>query len=422
MNHKIIFHIDVNSAFLSWEAVYRLRHLGGTLDLRTIPSAVGGDMTKRHGIILAKSIPAKKYDVRTGEPVVDALRKCPNLVLVPPNYELYEKNSHAFMEILKKYSDVVEQYSIDEAFVDMTGTRSLFGTPVIAANAIKDEIFRDLGFTVNVGVSSNKLLAKMASDFKKPNLVHTLFPDEIEKKMWPLPVRDLFLVGSASERKLHSMGIRTIGELARADVRVLKSIMKKHGEVVWNFANGRDVSAVEAVPAENKGYGNSTTLSFDAVDAETAKMVLLSLAERVGSRLRKDSVRIEEVSVGIRYHDLSYVSHQGALQTATNITKEIYDHACLLFDEMWDGRPIRLLGIQTGRVSKEGADRQLDLFDATDYKKLEKLDQAIDSIRERFGADAVVRASFLNQDKIDHIGGGISREKRSVDYRNEKVE
>ena len=210
MSGSMVFHIDVNSAFLSWEAVYRVQYLGGNLDLRTIPSAVGGDISKRHGIILAKSIPAKKYNIQTGEPVVDALRKYPDLVLVPPNYELYEKNSKAFMAILRKYSDKVEQYSIDEAFMDMTGTQILFGAPVIAANAIKDEIYQTLGFTVNVSVSTNKLLAKMASDFKKPNLVHTLFPHEIEKEMWPLPVRDLFFVGGASEKKLHSLGIRTI--------------------------------------------------------------------------------------------------------------------------------------------------------------------------------------------------------------------
>ncbi len=201
MPKKIIFHIDVNSAFLSWEAVYRIRHLNGTLDLRTIPSAVGGDRSKRHGIILAKSIPAKKYQIKTGEPVGEALRKCPELTLVPPHYELYEKSSRAFINILKKYSDQVEQYSIDEAFMDMTGTQSLFGTPVAAATTIKDEIYHTLGFTVNVGISDKKLLAKMASDFKKPNLVHTLYTEEIKEKMWPLPVRDLFLVGGASEKK-----------------------------------------------------------------------------------------------------------------------------------------------------------------------------------------------------------------------------
>ena len=187
----IIFHIDVNSAFLSWEAVYRLAHRGGTLDLREIPSAVGGDMSMRHGIILAKSIPAKKYDIKTGETILEAQQKCPELVLVPPNYGLYEQCSAAFMEILREYSDVVEQYSIDEAFVDMTSTCHLFGTAEEAAELIKNRIRDELGFTVNIGISRNKLLAKMASDFKKPDRVHTLYPEEIERKMWPLAVSDL---------------------------------------------------------------------------------------------------------------------------------------------------------------------------------------------------------------------------------------
>lgn len=416
MRRPLIFHIDVNSAFLSWEAAYRIRHLGGTLDLRTIPSAVGGDMSKRRGIILAKSVPAKKYKIQTGEPIVDALRKCPDLTLVPPNYELYEKNSKAFMEILKKYSDKVEPYSIDEAFMDMTGTELLFGAPVVAATAIKDEIFHTLGFTVNVGISDKKLLAKMASDFEKPNLVHTLFSEDIQEKMWHLPVRDLFFVGGASEKKLHSIGVRTIGDLASTDVAVLKSLLKKHGEVIWNFANGRDVSFVEPAPAENKGYGNSTTIAFDVTDAPTARMVLLSLCETIGRRLRRDQVRIETVSVSIRFHDLNSVSHQGVLETATNITREIHTAACRLFDELWDGTPIRHLGVHTGRVSKEAANRQLSLFDHTDYDRLEKLDSAVDRIREKFGSDAILRASFLKQDQIDHMNGGISREKRNVDY------
>ncbi len=421
MGKRTIFHIDVNSAFLSWEAVYRVRHLGGKLDLRTVPSAVGGDISKRHGIILAKSIPAKKYDIRTGEPVVDALRKCPALVLVPPNYELYEKSSLAFMEILRKYSDIVEQYSIDEAFIDMTGTERLFGPAVVAANTIKDEIYQMLGFTVNVGVSSNKLLAKTGSHLKKPNLFHTLFPEEIEKKMWPLPVGDLFFVGRASEKKLRSYGIQTIGELANTDVKMLKSIMKKHGEVIWNFANGRDTSIVESVLADNKGYGNSTTISFDVTDSQTAKKVFLSLAETVGKRLRRDDVRIGVVAISIRFYDLSYISHQCVLGSPTNITKEVYEVACRLFDEIWDGTPIRHLGVHTGRVVKGDIGRQLTLFDDTDYEKLEKLDQAIDHIREKFGADSIQRASFLKQEKIDHMSGGISREKRTVDYKKEKV-
>lgn len=398
MGDRVIFHIDVNSAFLSWEAVYRLRCLGESLDLRTIPSAVGGEMAKRHGVILAKSIPAKKYNVRTGEPIVDALRKCPNLMVVEPNRELYNRNSKALMEILRKYSDTVEQFSIDEAFVDMTGTELLFGKPLDAAHTLKDEIYETLGFTVNVGISSNKLLAKMAGEFEKPNKVHTLFPEEIREKMWPLPVGDLFLVGKSSEQRLRQLGIHTIGELAQADIGMLKASLKKHGEAIWNFANGRDVSLVESEAPDNKGYGNSVTIAFDVTDADTAKSVLLSLSETVGSRLRRDGVWIETVSVTIRYFNLTRTSHQCVLEHATNITDEIYRAACRLFDELWDGTPIRLLGVQTGKVTREGENRQLSLFDDTDYEKLEKLDRAMDSIRERFGSDAVRRASYLKPD------------------------
>lgn len=395
MRDRVIFHIDVNSAFLSWEAVYRLRCLGESLDLRDIPSAVGGEMAKRHGVILAKSTPAKKYNVRTGEPIVDALKKCPNLVIVEPNRELYARNSKALMEILRKYSDTVEQFSIDEAFVDMTGTELLFGKPLEAAYTMRDEIYEKLGFTVNVGISSNKLLAKMAGEFEKPNKVHTLFPEEIREKMWPLPVRELFLVGGASEQKLKSLGINTIGELAQADPGMLRAALKKHGEAIWNFANGRDVALVESEAPDNKGYGNSVTIAFDVTDGDTAKNILLSLSETVGRRLRRDEVWIETVSVTIRYFDLKRTSHQCVLEHATNITDEIYRAACRLFDELWDGTPIRLLGVQTGKVTREGENRQLSLFDDTDYEKLEKLDRAMDSIRERFGPDAVRRASFL---------------------------
>lgn len=304
--------------------------------------------TKRCSLRLNKrgmSIPAKKYNIKTGETILEAQRKCPNLVLVPPNYGLYEQCSAAFMNILKEYSDVVEQYSIDEAFIDMTTTCHLFGTPEEVAEQIKNRIRDELGFTVNVGISQNKLLAKMASDFKKPDRVHTLYPEEIQEKMWPLPVSDLFFVGRATTQKLFSMGIRTIGELAKADSAWLKAVLKKQGEVVWGFANGIDFSPVISQPAPNKGYGNSTTTPFDMTDVENARKVLLALSETVGNRLRKDQVQIEVVAVGIRYSDLSYVSHQKRLKTSTNLTLEIYDAACELFLELWNGSAIRHLGL-----------------------------------------------------------------------------
>ena len=418
---KVIFHIDVNSAFLSWEAVYRLHHLGGKEDLREKVSAVGGDMAMRHGIILAKSIPAKKYHIKTGETILEAKQKFPELILVPPNYGLYEKCSRAFMDILRQYSPSVEQYSIDEAFVDMTGTEGLWGDPLTAANRLKNQIRDTLGFTVNIGISENKLLAKMASDFQKPDKVHTLWHEEIEKKMWPLPVSDLFFVGRATSKKLLTLGIRTIGDLAHADPSILKMHLKKHGEVVWAFANGMDVSVVQSEPPANKGYGNSTTIAFDVTDTSTAKLVLLALAETVGTRLRAAKVRAEVIAVGIKSHDLSYASHQMTLQNATNITMEIHRCACQLFDQLWDGSAIRHLGIHTSRVRDGFNMRQLDMFDTTDYEKLEKMDAAVDQIRRRYGIDSIMRASFLGT-PIDHMSGGISREKRTVDYKKIRVE
>lgn len=417
---RVIFHIDVNSAFLSWEAVYRLYHLGGTVDLRKEVSAVGGDMAMRHGIILAKSIPAKKYHIKTGETILEARQKCPDLMLVPPNYRLYEQCSKAFMDILRKYSPSVEQYSIDEAFVDMTGTDKLWGSPMEAANRLKNEIRDTLGFTVNIGISENKLLAKMASDFEKPDRVHTLWKSEIRKKMWPLPVSDLFFVGRATAKKLFSLGIQTIGQLAQADPAVLKSHLKKHGEVIWAFANGMDISVVQSEPPVNKGYGNSTTIAFDVVDASTAKLVLLALAETIGARLRAAGARAEVIAVGIKLHDLSYVSHQMTLRNATNITIEIHHWACQLFDELWDGRAIRHLGIHTSRI-RDGLDmRQLDMFETVDYEKLERMDATVDQIRKRYGNDSVMRAAFIGS-PIDHMSGGISREKRTVDYKKIQV-
>lgn len=419
---RVIFHVDVNSAFLSWEAVYRLKHLGGKTDLRKQVSAVGGDMEMRHGIILAKSIPAKKYGIKTGETILEAQRKYPNLILVPPNYGLYERCSAAFIDILKAYSPYIEQYSIDEVFIDMTETTHLFHSPLEAAIKLKNEIKDVLGFTVNVGISENKLLAKMASDFQKPDQVHTLWKHEISNKMWPLPVSDLFFVGRATTKKLLALGIRSIGDLAKADPRLLKLHLKKHGEVVWGFANGIDISAVQSSPIKQKGYGNSTTIAFDVSDSATAKLVLLGLAETVGTRLREANMQAEIIAVGIKLYDLSYTGHQMTVNEPTNITNEIYKYSCRLFDQLWDGRPIRHLGIHTSRLRDRVDMRQINMFDHTDYGKLERVDEMIDRIRKRYGIDSVKRASFLIKDlNIDHMSGGISREKRTVDYRKIEV-
>lgn len=448
---RIIFHIDVNSAFLSWEARYRIHHLGGTLDLRTIPSAVGGDQSKRHGIILTKSIPAKKYHIRTGEPIVDARRKCPELVIVPPNYTLYSHASRAMIEILQEYTDTIEKYSIDEAFLDMTSALSdrirafdairlpaaeidatwqseLEHRAVLLAWQLKERIREELGFTVNVGISSNKLLAKMASDFRKPDQVHTLWPSEIEQKMWPLPVEDLFYVGYATAPKLHRLGIHTIGALAQFDPDMLYHRMKSHGLLVRQFACGIDDSPVipQLMEAPPKGYGNSCTTIHDVTDRQEAYWHLLSLAETVSQRIRADEVRVSCVDISIRDSELRFYGHQKQLRSPTDLTLEIYDAACRCFDELWTGYPIRHLGIHTSKVS-HAAGRQVDLFDRYDYGKLRQAEHAVDEIRTRYGNDAIKRARFVSAPDredpyaIDHMNGGISRERRTVDYRQEQI-
>lgn len=418
---RIIFHIDVNSAFLSWEATYRMRELGETEDLRQIPCVVGGSEESRHGIVLAKSESAKKYGVTTGEPLVDARRKCPGLRTVPANFPIYVKYSNAMMKILEDYSPDIEQYSIDESFLDMTGTQNLFGPPIEVAHKIKDRIYEELGFTVNVGISTNKLLAKMASDFKKPNLVHTLFPEEVPTKMWPLPVSELFFVGRQTTKRLHSLGIFTIGDLAKTDKKVIIDNLKGHGEVIWEFANGigdsmDDVANKNRKPA-NKGYSNETTVAFDVTDANLAKEILLSLTETVATRVRADKSYISVVSVYFVDNEFRHTSRQMTLDSATNVTNEIYHHVCTLFDQLWNGNPIRLLGVHTSKATSE-SHRQYSLFENQNVEKLSKLDAAIDKIRNKYGEDSVMRASFVKADEQGdapkHMTGGLNKAKREI--------
>ncbi|MBO5199169.1 MAG: DNA polymerase IV [Lachnospiraceae bacterium] len=410
---SVIFHVDVNSAFLSWEAIYR-RNAGMTdMDLRTIPSAVGGDSEKRHGIILAKSIPAKRFGVQTGEPVIKALEKCPELVLVSPHYPYYEECSGKLMRLLSEYSSLVVPLSIDEAFLDMSESVALFGDPMEIARKIRERVRDEFGFTVNIGISSNKFLAKMASDFKKPDLCHSLFPEEIPAKLWPLPIRDLYGAGRATQTRLSTLGLKTIGDVAATDREILKAHLgKSHGEMIWKHANGIDPEPLVLEDGPLKGYGNSITLSMDITDTDIARQVLLSLSETVGARLRAANVTCEQVTVELKDAEFVRRTHQCPLLSATNSTDIIYRTACKLLSEFWHNEPIRLLGIRTGRISEESFS-QMNLFDFDVQKsaKLEKLDRAIDSIRSRFGNDAVKRASFLSPDTPRDPGGRDRRSK-----------
>lgn len=385
---RLIFHIDVNSAYLSWTAVDNLKN-GSSVDLREIPSIIGGDMASRHGIVLAKSIPAKAYKITTGEPVAHALQKCPNLVMVPPNRKLYSAYSHRLMELLKTFSPAIEQVSIDECYMDFTDYQYKYDSPVAAATFIKDTVRNTFGFTVNVGISNNKLLAKMASDFQKPDRVHTLFPSEVPEKMWCLPVRDLFMVGKSAAATLEKLEILTIGDLAHTDVSILESHMKSHGRLIWEFANGIDASPVQTEEAELKGVGNSTTLSRDAETSADAKKVLRSLCDQVSSRLKNYGQLAGMVSTEIKYATFTNVSHQMQLPSATDDAGVLYHHVCLLFDELWNGEPIRLLGVRTSKLTTEKEPVQMSLFDLPKSQKEQKADNAAEELRKRFGKEII---------------------------------
>lgn len=390
----LIFHVDVNSAFLSWEAARRVAN--GEADIRLIPSAIGGDRQKRTGVVLAKSIPAKKYGIKTGEPIAMALRKCPDLFLAKPDFRLYEQCSKAFMDICREYAPVVEKYSIDECFLDMTGTSWLYPDAVAIAHTIKDRIRDELGFTVNVGIGDCKLLAKMASDFEKPDKVHTLFRSQIPQKMWPLPVRDLFTVGAATAGKLEKARIRTIGELANSDLAYIQRITGvKMGQQIYNFANGIDPSPVLSAPEEAKGYSISTTLEEDVITQQQAHGVLLALTDSVTARMRADGVKAYCVAVSIRSNDFKTRSHQRKLMDPTDISREVYQISRQLFGELWDGHtPLRLLGISLTELTRE-EQPQLSLFPDEGREKARRLDKAYDAINSRFGASAIMRGSSV---------------------------
>ena len=362
---RLIFHVDVNSAYLSWEAARRVSQ--GEPDIRLIPSAIGGGKEKRTGVILAKSIPAKKFGIKTGEPVAMALRKCPDLYLAKPDFRLFERCSKAFMDICREYAPVVEKISIDECFLDLSGTHRIYPDPVALAYTIKDRIRNELGFTVNVGIGECKLLAKMASDFEKPDKVHTLYRREIPAKMWPLPVGDLFSVGAATAQKLRRGEIQTIGDLANADLgRIQRIVGVKAGE--------------------------------DVTTREQAAKVLLALADSVTARIRSDGAKACCVAVSIRSNDFKTRSHQRSLQEPTDISKEVYQISKELFSELWDGHtPLRLLGIALTNITREDVS-QMSLFPDEGREKARKLDKAYDAIQSKFGSSAIVRGSSLTSD------------------------
>ena len=398
----IIFHIDVNSAYLSWTAVEQLKN-GAKVDIREIPAIIGGDQTSRHGVVLAKSTFAKKYGIRTGEPVANAFRKCPNLVMYPPDHRMYREKSRQMMEYLKTFTKEIEQVSVDECYMDFTKIAARYSSPIDGALEIKEGIKKKFGFTVNVGISTNKLLAKMASDFEKPDRIHTLFPEEIEVKMWPLPIKDLYMAGKSSVQVLKKLEINTIGALAQADPDLISLHLKSHGRMVWEFANGIGTSTVQSEPEEAKGIGNSTTLREDARTMEEVCPVFEELAQSVGRRLKKAGKKAGMVSAEIKYYDFRTLSHQMQLEKPSNESDIICKAAVNLFREVWTGEPVRLLGIRTSKLSDENEPEQLTIFDmkpeAEPDEKHKRLRKAMDELNKKYGEGAVIKASLMPKKK-----------------------
>lgn len=358
---RIIFHIDVNSAFLSWTAVKMVNE--GKSDIRMVPSVVSGDPSDRRSIITAASIPAKKLGIKTAQPVSMALRVCPNLVIVGGDWAWYKECSEGFISICRSYSPVLQQFSIDECFIDMS-FRCKADNAVEVATKLKDEIKSKLGFTVNVGIGSNKLLAKMASDFEKPDKVHTLWENEVEEKMWPLGVRDLLWVGKKTEERLTSYGINTIGQLASLGIGSLTRLVgQKFAHQLHENANGRDDSPVETETAEAKSYSAERTFSKDLVEAKDIDKALFNVACIVAHRIRRDNFRASTVSMFVKYNDFTVAQKQCQTEQPTDVTAVILNEARRMLSEVWDGKtPIRQVGLGVSKLTHESA-VQMSLFE-----------------------------------------------------------
>ena len=393
-----ILHVDVNNAFLSWTAIDMLKN-GSQIDIREIPAIIGGDESKRSGIVLAKSMKAKECGIKTADTIYQARIKCPGLKIYPSNFKVYREYSNKLYNLLLEYTDRIERFSIDECFLDMTNY--LMNDALInKAKEINKRVKEELGFTVNVGVAHNKLLAKMASDFTKPDRVHTLYEEEIPDKMWTLPVSELFMLGKRTVPKLYNMQIKTIGDLARTDKRILQDKFGKHGIMMWEYANGIDESEVKYLKEKPKGIGNSVTLPEDISNIEKLEEILLALTEQVTYRLRKQKMLAKVVNVQLRTKDFVDTSHQRKMLSATSSTKEIFSNAKELLKQMYrKGTPIRLIGVRVDDLTDK-EEMQISLFDNVKDRKQEKLDKAIDSLKDKYGYDLITRAGNMEIDGL----------------------
>lgn len=393
-----ILHVDVNNAFLSWTAVDMLRN-GSKIDIRELPAIIGGDESRRAGIVLAKSMKAKQMGVKTGETIYMAKQKCNYLQIYPGlGRAKYKQYSDKLYKLLSEYTEIIERFSIDECFLDMTDY--LMGDTLLTkANEINKRVKRELGFTVNIGVAHNKLLAKMASDFEKPDKVHTLFEEEIPIKMWPLNVSELFMLGRKTVPKLYNMKIKTIGDLAKIDRLILVKKFGKYGNTLWEYANGIDNSPVNYLEEEPKSVGNSVTLPVDLSSTEKIQEVILELTEQVTYRLRKHKLKANTVNVQLRTSDFKDFSHQKKLDITTSSTKEIYNKAIQILKDMYqEGLPIRLVGVRVDNLINEESE-QLSLFSNSNNEKQDKLDKVLDQLKDKYGYESIKRARNISSNE-----------------------
>lgn len=391
---RVIFLVDMNAFYIGCE-------MAQNPELKGKPAAVAGDPKKRTGIILAANYDARKYGVRTTMLVHEAKKRCPGIILVPPRRGLYEKKSKEVMNILSRYSPVIQQNSIDEAWLDMTGCEALFGKPKEAAEKIMKDIINELDLWCSIGISENKFLAKMASEIKKPLGITELWRRDVPERLWPLPVRQMYGIGKQTEKALNDIGIYTIGDIAKSDPVFLAKEFGKYGEEIYRLANGIDESEVLENPqVKNKSIGRSTTLPENITNLELAKTILLKLAEEVGMEARKQNYKGKTISIVIRYKDFKTITRQKSVG-ATYLTKDIYAAGAKLLEENWDSKkPVRLLGISLNNIFTDEVE-QLSIFNLKGNEDLdvkeEKLEKAFDSIRERFGYDKIKRAVILKE-------------------------
>ncbi len=395
MKERTILHIDMNNFYASVECLYNE-------ELKNVPMAVAGDPTKRHGIILAKNALAKEKGVKTAETIWQAERKCPGLILVPPRFERYEKYSKFAYSIYCDYTDRVESFGLDECWLDVTGSKLLFGSGMDIAEKIKSRIKSELGLTVSIGVSFNKIFSKLASDMKKPDAITEITKENFMEKVWPLPTSDLLFVGKSTFKTLANYGIHTIGDIAKVPKSTLIKLMGKQGEKLFEYANGVDDSPVNLTSnqREIKSIGNSTTLPKDIKTEHEVKPVIMELSEQVAYRLRKHGLWANCIGISVKTSSLESYQKSSSLSCSCADSETIYKKALELFRNCKENSPIRSLGVRAEKLSVEPT-IQCSFFSDTDFEKNMKLEKAKDYLRKKYGNDSVKRAILFEGEKDD---------------------